>query len=194
MGLECGDRECTADFGETCARCNIDCCPTCGNGVLQPSAGERCDTTELNGRTCEYFGYTGGTLSCTSFCDFDFSGCTGPGPICGNGEVEYGEQCDGANLNFQDCTTLGYLEGTLFCSGCRFNPSGCSGIGAISSRISKTTTVIGDYRRKYLANWRAGLRRPRIAAFGHQLRGYQPQRQLRQQHGLDSGLHSNRRY
>ena len=123
----CGDGECTADLGETCERCNLDCCPSCGNGVLQPSAGERCDTDQLNGRTCEYFGYTGGTLACTAFCDFDFSGCTGPGPICGNGEVEYGEQCDGANLNYQDCNTLGFLSGTLFCSGCRFNTAGCSG-------------------------------------------------------------------
>ena len=123
----CGDGECTADFGETCERCNIDCCPSCGNGIVQPAAGERCDTDELNGRTCEFFGYTGGELRCTSFCDFDFSNCTGPGPICGNGEVEYGEQCDGSNLNFQDCNSLGYLDGTLFCSGCRFNTSGCSG-------------------------------------------------------------------
>ncbi len=121
----CGDGECTSDMGETCAICPFDCCPSCGNGVLQ--SGERCDTTQLNGRTCEFFGYTGGTLACSNWCDFDFDGCTGPGPVCGNNEVEYGETCDGANLDFQDCTTLGFFEGTLFCTNCQFNTSACSG-------------------------------------------------------------------
>ncbi|MBU1068308.1 immune inhibitor A [Myxococcota bacterium] len=121
----CGDGECTSDMGETCGGCPFDCCPSCGNGVLQ--SGEQCDTTDLNERTCEFFGFTGGTLGCTNSCDFDFSECTGTGPVCGNGEIEYGETCDGANLDNQDCATRGYLSGTLFCSGCQFNTTGCSG-------------------------------------------------------------------
>ena len=121
----CGDGECTSDMGETCQRCPFDCCPSCGNGVLQP--GEQCDTTALNDRTCEYFGYTGGTLGCTNWCTYSFANCTGSGPVCGNGVVEYGETCDGGNLNYQDCTTLGFFEGTLFCTDCHFNTAGCQG-------------------------------------------------------------------
>jgi len=121
----CGDGECTSDMGETCGRCPFDCCPSCGNGVLQ--SGEQCDTTDLNGRTCEFFGYTGGTLGCTNSCTLDFANCAGPGPVCGNGVIEYGETCDGGNLASQDCNTLGYLSGTLFCTGCHFNTAGCSG-------------------------------------------------------------------
>lgn len=50
---------------------------------------------------------------------------TGP---CGNGALDPGEQCDGANLNGADCLTLmqGFVGGTLACAGnCTLNTSGC---------------------------------------------------------------------
>lgn len=49
---------------------------------------------------------------------------------CGNGIIDPGEQCDGANLNNQTCQTLGWTSGTLTCSGiCMFDTSGCSNPG-----------------------------------------------------------------
>ena len=46
---------------------------------------------------------------------------------CGNGLIDSGEQCDGANLAGQDCVGLGYLAGTLACGGdCLFDASACS--------------------------------------------------------------------
>ena len=46
---------------------------------------------------------------------------------CGNGLIDSGEQCDGANLAGQDCVGLGYLAGTLACGGdCLFDTSACS--------------------------------------------------------------------
>jgi hypothetical protein len=45
---------------------------------------------------------------------------------CGNGVVDPGEQCDGANLNNQTCASFGYTGGTLLCnSDCTLNLSQC---------------------------------------------------------------------
>jgi cysteine-rich repeat protein len=121
----CGDGECFGDEGETCANCGLDCCPACGNGIKQ--TGEVCDTDDLNGATCVGFGYEGGSLSCTTWCDFDYSACQGAGPGCGNGIKEYGEECDGSDLNNDDCLSLGFLGGITFCDGnCQFNLTGCT--------------------------------------------------------------------
>ncbi len=46
---------------------------------------------------------------------------------CGNGIVEDGEQCDGENLDGQDCASLELGNGTLACGDtCMFDPSGCT--------------------------------------------------------------------
>ncbi|MCX6817839.1 MAG: hypothetical protein NTU57_03200 [Candidatus Aenigmarchaeota archaeon] len=45
----------------------------CGNGVID--AGEECDGSNLNGKTCASFGYDAGTLACSSSCKFDKSDC-----------------------------------------------------------------------------------------------------------------------
>jgi hypothetical protein len=48
-------------------------------------------------------------------------------PLCGNGAIDSGEQCDGSNLNGESCSSLGFSGGTLSCSNsCTFNTSGCS--------------------------------------------------------------------
>ena len=49
----------------------------CGNGNID--SVEQCDATNLNGKTCATLGlgFTGGTLSCDSTCQFDTTGCIG---------------------------------------------------------------------------------------------------------------------
>jgi hypothetical protein len=48
-------------------------------------------------------------------------------PGCGNGVVEPGEACDGADLMGYTCLSLGFTSGALACaSGCVFDTSGCS--------------------------------------------------------------------
>ena len=66
----CGDGVC--DGVETAMGCPEDC--ACGNGIL--NGGEACDGEELDGATCESLGFQGGSLSCTSVCAYDTSGCT----------------------------------------------------------------------------------------------------------------------
>ncbi len=49
-------------------------------------------------------------------------------PVCGDGNVDAGEQCDGSNLANASCTTLGqgFTSGSLSCnSSCTFNTSMC---------------------------------------------------------------------
>ncbi len=95
----------------------------CGNGFVDQQFSEQCDGSNLNGQTCASIGFGGGTLSCTSSCQFDTSGCF----TCGNGTIEDGEQCDGSNLNGAGCSTEGFAGGTLACnSNCTFNTGGCT--------------------------------------------------------------------
>ncbi|MFC2175000.1 class III signal peptide-containing protein [archaeon] len=47
---------------------------------------------------------------------------------CGDDVTDTGEECDGTNLNSQDCLGLDYTGGTLGClSDCRLNITGCTG-------------------------------------------------------------------
>lgn len=86
---------------------------TCGNGVLNPGAGEECDDGNL-------FNDDG----CSSICKIEEETL----PICGDGLInQSAEECDGTNLNNQSCTTLGFDGGTLSCSSnCTLNTSNCS--------------------------------------------------------------------
>jgi hypothetical protein len=68
------------------------------------------------------------TFSCSpSLVNFNLS--TGPS-VCGNSQVESGEQCDLANLDGQDCQDRGYSSGTLSCTAnCTFNTGNCRSSG-----------------------------------------------------------------
>jgi hypothetical protein len=57
-------------------------------------------------------------------------------PTCGNGVVEGSEECDGEDLDGNDCTDLGYEGGTLACSDqCTFDTSACEGGGVCGNGI-----------------------------------------------------------
>lgn len=120
----CGDATCESANGETCQLCPQDCCPSCGNGVID--TGEACDTSVLGGVTCADLCYTGGTLTCTAWCTLDTSTCIGPGPSCGDGLAECGEECDGNDFLGQACGDFGFADGALTCtSGCTMDTSSC---------------------------------------------------------------------
>ena len=102
---------------------NVD---SCGDGFVDP--GEECDTT-VGEHTCQSLGYYNplGVLRCTIDCQLDDGSCGGR---CGDEEVQgtEGEECDGGDLNGQNCQSLGYTGGTLACgAGCTYDVSGCAG-------------------------------------------------------------------
>lgn len=50
----------------------------CGNNVVE--YGEDCDTSALDGQTCQSLGYDGGTLNCDTGCEFNLSECVNLAP------------------------------------------------------------------------------------------------------------------
>ncbi len=105
--------------------CHYDTAPClCGNGALD--AGESCDGADFGGKTCQTFGFPGGTLACTADCEILATGCG----LCGNGVTDGAEACDGANLNGKTCATQGFTAGALSCSpSCQLVTSGCTKCG-----------------------------------------------------------------
>ncbi len=100
---------------------------TCGNGTIETSNNEQCDSTQLGGLSCTDFdSFIGGNLACSSDCTYDTSDCYGSVPVCGNGIVEVGEQCDGG-IGDALCTDFSFTGGTLSCSDtCTFDTNQCT--------------------------------------------------------------------
>ncbi len=80
--------------------------------------------------------WQGHTIDCTKDYDGDPRGGSwdigadefnGPvDPVCGNGVLEEGESCDGADLGGASCSTLGHAGGALACNtDCSFNQADC---------------------------------------------------------------------
>ncbi len=86
LEFDCGDGVCDVEMGEACEVCPADCCPDCGDGILD--SGEECD----DGNNEHFDG-------CSAGC-FDEDGMV----TCGNGIWELGEECDDGNqVNGDGC-------------------------------------------------------------------------------------------
>ena len=101
--------------------------PVCGDGIV--SGGEQCDGTDFDGKTCGDYGFSEGSLICTSSCSVDTSSCSngGGGPVCGDGILEGTEECDGTDLGAATCADQGCTGGTPTCSSCTLDYSSCTG-------------------------------------------------------------------
>ncbi len=146
-GADLRDRTCGTEgyYGGTLA-CTASCeydwsgCEDfgrCGDGVVQPGAGELCDGADLDQQTCGSLGFHPGTLSCNADCrGFDTSACAGR---CGDGTIQLaeGEVCDLNALQGETCVTQGFYGGLLGCSAdcLSFNLDGC----AVSGRCGDGT-------------------------------------------------------
>lgn len=100
----------------------------CGNGAIE--GDELCDMDQTGSETCVSQGFAnGGTLGCSNTCDaYDTTQCIPD--TCGNSAVDTTEDCDGALLDGNDCTTVGggFTGGTLACAAnCTFDTSSCEG-------------------------------------------------------------------
>ena len=107
-----------------------DISPGCGNHTLDP--GEACDATSFSqSPDCTAYGYHGGWMTCRNDCTVDDSDCLAHGR-CGDAALQptY-EMCDGAALDGQSCSSLGYYGGTLGCeAGCEaFAVTDCASHG-----------------------------------------------------------------
>lgn len=124
QGFNGGSLGCTSSCTFDTRQCQSP--QSCGNGVAEGS--EVCDGPDLGGATCTSEGFAGGTLVCNAACTgFSTTGCQAL-TACGNGTIDAGEACDGANLAGESCQTLGYKAGSLGCdAGCGFDTSQCSG-------------------------------------------------------------------
>ncbi len=75
-------------------------------------------------------------------------------PVCGNGIVERGEDCDGADLGGVTCSDFGYAGGTIRCSlDCNtFNLINCIQKNSTSSEISGCNYLTDSMKSK-IASW-----------------------------------------
>ncbi|MBN2724920.1 MAG: DUF4215 domain-containing protein, partial [Deltaproteobacteria bacterium] len=88
------DENCHTETGYICTGTGPgSCSPDCGDGLIV--TGETCDGTNFDGDTCNDYGYTGGTLTCTNSCTtIDDSNCSSS---CPNSQRETDEECDDGN-------------------------------------------------------------------------------------------------
>jgi len=127
---------------QTPTSCAFDtsACEYCGDGQINGT--ESCDGADLGGQSCAGLGYpAGGTLSCTSACVYDVTGCA-QGGVCGDGTCDAGEDscgcpqdcpddpntcsscecglsggycyCDSSCVSFGDCCDLGSTANNMF--------------------------------------------------------------------------------
>ncbi|MBU1238999.1 SBBP repeat-containing protein [Myxococcota bacterium] len=124
-GFYGGDLTCS----DQCVIQTEGCVESCGDNIVQESH-EECEGLDLSGATCESLGYHGTGLKCTDGCLYDTTLCEENGR-CGDGTVQAAfEECEGLDLQDQDCDSLGYNGGTLSCnSDCTFNESQCENSG-----------------------------------------------------------------
>lgn len=92
---------------------------TCGNDVAE--YGEECDGENLQGATCISEGFTYGTLSCNSSCQYDTSGCTdnrftdnGDGTVTDNDHcLMWEKKTDDGSIHDKD-NSYDWSENTLY--------------------------------------------------------------------------------
>lgn len=149
-GPETSNCMCLWDSHENACRSVSEVSTSCGNNVI--NIGETCDGIWNSGNeewdsfefgaslTClDFDDFEGGTLNCNppfseNECQIDTSQCTiqgepSPPGVCGDGEIQTGEQCDGTDWGpIEGCSDLGFEGGTLSCSSnCLFDTSECTG-------------------------------------------------------------------
>lgn len=121
--------ETTTDAGESTTDADES---TTDEGESTTDAGDTTttdggDTTTTDGGTDTTDGGTDTTTDGgTDTTDTETSSDDGMMVECGNDILEPGEECDGPELNAEDCYSLGFLNGSLACGeNCEFDLSTC---------------------------------------------------------------------
>jgi len=132
----CGFLTCNSYATGEDVRCtvNTDNCCWCGDEIA--NGPEQCDGVDLKGKSCFSLGagYSGGTLKCfpkghAQECQFDTSECW----VCGNDELELGEDCEPGLPISQMCVPYGEKPAACFAVGdpleCQFDFRECDYCG-----------------------------------------------------------------
>ena len=98
---------CQTEAGFRCQPGSCARLPYCGDGIVQAALGEKCDE-----------GQQQGSPGCSADCKTQDSSCTCtpgqackcPTPVCGDGIIEVGEQCDDKNSSYPGCSATCQLE------------------------------------------------------------------------------------
>lgn len=99
---------CTAAYGSSCTYCSTSCTtqtlqgPRCGDGIIQTSY-EQCEGTNLNSQSCTTQSYAGGTLSCSSTCQFNTANCF----TCTTGQSVCSSACVNTQTDANNCGSCG---------------------------------------------------------------------------------------
>ncbi len=122
----CGDRFDNLTNAWTCRRLGKTDpdCGMCGNNITD--GNELCDGRAFanNQITCTDYGFLGGDLACKSDCSPNFAGCTFS--VCGDGNKEGPELCDGTTFDGTTCESRGFPGGMLTCtSSCTVSDASC---------------------------------------------------------------------
>ncbi len=122
IGGYCGDGAVQSEFSEVCDsgtnHCKRDCSGVgvCGDGNVDFQ--EVCDGSNFGGLTCASYGFTGGSLSCSSCTSISTAGCY---KECTFSIYLYDSYGDGWNGAYVDVTSAGILRldnyGSAFTSG-----------------------------------------------------------------------------
>jgi hypothetical protein len=142
----CGNREgdaTCAERGDGLAHCSVCRVENDGCGAFDPEPGCAAGAMPSEGTTgsddvtsvvasgedgTSSAVLTAGGESTGSESSSDGSSSGPPPAVCGNGEIEGEELCDGDNLTGQDCSAVGGAGPGLSCSSeCQLDPHECSG-------------------------------------------------------------------
>ena len=119
LGFQCGTQmvcgistNCGSCTGGSCNSTG-QCVPNCGNGLID--SGEACDGTNLNGKSCTTQGFSSGTLSCNSSCQFNTSQCVLGADVACNNACVGGGYSTGQCRQSNNCTGTMPFSGNSFC-------------------------------------------------------------------------------
>ncbi len=125
---------CVEGCVESCEECSADCLAceesnqTCEDENCVEGCVESCAEVEICAENC-----VSAEDLCAEGCQENCQNCTEVviggqciGAVCGDGEVDANEECDGDDLGSHTCEEQGFISGSLACnSNCTLNKSGC---------------------------------------------------------------------
>ena len=109
----------------------------CGDGLIQDTHGEICETNQLGDATCVSLGWYGGELACGADCTALNESCCAAVGRCGDGLVQetHDELCDGAELGGVSCRDFDFFTGELACTDtCVLDEGACVNATQVSAR------------------------------------------------------------